>query len=280
MKSAKKKMQFMKKFKEGEIKCLCATDVAARGIDVNDLAMVINYDLPNEAENYVHRIGRTARAGKSGKAYTFCSEQDVYSLPAIERYIGKSIPARVAEEALMAEDKSKGVYIKLDSYHEDYKDKSDYGRKKQSEYEKRNSSRSKFRKSGERGNGRYSSKNESAKSEYKRDRRVFNKSEEEMLSKMSTDERMKFYKERYSAASKSSASVSNSSTSKSASKKSGNFNKKAPGTSAKNSKAKNYRKSSNPVKTNAKHSSQKSVQKTPAKTGLLGKLKSFFLGRR
>ena len=82
-----KRLAILKKFKAGEIKILVATDVAARGIDVDDLAMVINYDLPVEAENYVHRIGRTARAGKSGKAYTFCSEQDVYNLPAIERYI-------------------------------------------------------------------------------------------------------------------------------------------------------------------------------------------------
>ena len=86
-----KRLAILKKFKAGEIKILVATDVAARGIDVDDLAMVINYDLPVEAENYVHRIGRTARAGKSGKAYTFCSEQDVYNLPAIERYIEMSI---------------------------------------------------------------------------------------------------------------------------------------------------------------------------------------------
>ena len=81
------RLKVLNSFKEGKLSCLVATDVAARGIDVNDLAMVINYDLPNESENYVHRIGRTARAGKSGKAYTFCSEQDVYNLPAIEKYI-------------------------------------------------------------------------------------------------------------------------------------------------------------------------------------------------
>ena len=113
-----KRLAIMESFKAGKVKCLVATDVAARGIDVNDLAMVINYDLPNEAENYVHRIGRTARAGKSGKAYTFCSEQDVYSLPAIERYIEKQIPSRVADESMFCEDKSAGVYIKTDSYSE------------------------------------------------------------------------------------------------------------------------------------------------------------------
>ena len=77
--------------------------------------MVVNFDLPNEAENYVHRIGRTARAGKSGKAYSFCSEQDVYSLMPIERYIEKQIPSRLAVQEEFVEDKSRNVYIKLDS---------------------------------------------------------------------------------------------------------------------------------------------------------------------
>lgn len=114
-----KRLQILKSLKAGEVKCLVATDVAARGIDVDDLAMVINYDLPVEAENYVHRIGRTARAGKSGKAYTFCSEQDVYNLPAIERYIEMSIPATVAYPEQMEEDKSAGVYIKTENWHGD-----------------------------------------------------------------------------------------------------------------------------------------------------------------
>ncbi|MCI1208708.1 MAG: DEAD/DEAH box helicase [Treponema sp.] len=115
-----KRLQVLKRFKEGTVSILVATDVAARGIDVDDLAMVVNYDLPNEAENYVHRIGRTARAGKSGKAYTFCSEQDVYSLPPIERYIEMQIPAGVADPSKMAEDKSEGVYIRTENYHDDY----------------------------------------------------------------------------------------------------------------------------------------------------------------
>ncbi len=114
-----KRLAIMKKFKAGEVKILVATDVAARGIDVDDLAMVINYDLPVESENYVHRIGRTARAGKSGKAYTFCSEQDVYNLPAIERYIEMSIPATVAYPDQMEEDKSAGMYIKTENWRGD-----------------------------------------------------------------------------------------------------------------------------------------------------------------
>ena len=114
-----KRLQVLDSFKSGSLKCLVATDVAARGIDVDDLAMVVNYDLPNESENYVHRIGRTARAGKSGKAYTFCSEQDVYNLVPIERYLGHSIPSAVAFEDMMAEDKSADVYIRTGDYGED-----------------------------------------------------------------------------------------------------------------------------------------------------------------
>ena len=123
-----KRLQILKKFKAGEIKILVATDVAARGIDVDDLAMVINYDLPVEAENYVHRIGRTARAGKSGKAYTFCSEQDVYNLPAIERYIEMQIPATVAYPEQMEEDKSAGMYIKTENWRgdDDYDNRGGY----------------------------------------------------------------------------------------------------------------------------------------------------------
>jgi len=79
---------------------------------------VINYDLPVEAENYVHRIGRTARAGKSGKAITLASEQDVYELPAIERYIGKKIPSEIAMQELYDDDKSAGQYIRTDFYEE------------------------------------------------------------------------------------------------------------------------------------------------------------------
>lgn len=191
----KKRLAIMEQFKSGAVKCLVATDVAARGIDVNDLAMVINYDLPNEAENYVHRIGRTARAGKSGKALTFCSEQDVYSLPPIERYIEKPIPSRVAEESLFVQDKSASVYIKLDSYHEEYHDKSEFGQKRAAEHSSR--ARAGRNDRGRKGQGRYSSRNETARSEYRRDRRVYSPADEELLASMSSEERMKLYKEKY-----------------------------------------------------------------------------------
>jgi len=102
--------------KAGKIKFLVATDVAARGLDIEGLAMVVNYDLPNEAENYVHRIGRTARAGKTGRAITLVSEQDVYELPAIERYIGKKLPSEIASEELHADDASAGQQIRTELY--------------------------------------------------------------------------------------------------------------------------------------------------------------------
>lgn len=252
----KKRLTIMDKFKAGAIKCLVATDVAARGIDVNDLAMVINYDLPNEAENYVHRIGRTARAGKSGKAFTFCSEQDVYSLPPIERYIEKSIPSCVADESMFAEDKSAGVYIKLDSYHEDYNDKSEFGRRRAAEYNRKNGN-SDRRRSSKKGSGRYSSRNEEAKKEYKRDRRVY--IDEDKLASMSTEERMKIYKEKYASfASGSSSNKQKISTKKQGvAKKNSSVQKNASG-------KKNY--------------SSKSAEskKTPQKKSVFARIKSFF----
>lgn len=252
----KKRLTIMDKFKAGAIKCLVATDVAARGIDVNDLAMVINYDLPNEAENYVHRIGRTARAGKSGKAFTFCSEQDVYSLPPIERYIEKSIPSCVADESMFAEDKSAGVYIKLDSYHEDYNDKSEFGRRRAAEYNRKNGN-SDRRRSSKKGRGRYSSRNEEAKKEYKRDRRVY--IDEDKLASMSTEERMKIYKEKYASfASGSSSNKQKISTKKQGvAKKNSSVQKNASG-------KKNY--------------SSKSAEskKTSQKKSVFARIKSFF----
>ena len=110
-----RRLKVIENVKAGKTRFLVATDVAARGLDIEDLAMVINYDLPAEAENYVHRIGRTARAGKTGKAVTLASEQDVYELPAIERYIGKKIPSEIAPD-IYNEDKSAGQQIHTEYY--------------------------------------------------------------------------------------------------------------------------------------------------------------------
>ena len=79
----------------GKIRLLVATDVAARGLDVTGITHVINYDLPKNAEDYVHRIGRTGRAGATGIAISFASGKEVDSLRSIERYIGQSIPQTV-----------------------------------------------------------------------------------------------------------------------------------------------------------------------------------------
>lgn len=80
------------RFRDGRTPVLVATDVAARGIDVKNITLVINYDLPQEADNYVHRIGRTARAGESGRAVSFCSGQDLPLLRDVERLIKKTVP--------------------------------------------------------------------------------------------------------------------------------------------------------------------------------------------
>ncbi|MDD9266945.1 DEAD/DEAH box helicase [Paenibacillus sp. GCM10023248] len=86
----------MNAFKRGEFRFLVATDVAARGIDVEDITHVINYDLPMEKESYVHRIGRTGRAGKTGKAITLLTPGEERYLPEIEAYLGFAIPRRNA----------------------------------------------------------------------------------------------------------------------------------------------------------------------------------------
>jgi ATP-dependent RNA helicase RhlE len=82
----------LSKFKNNEVNILIATDVASRGIDIEDLDVVINFDLPNISETYVHRIGRTARAGKKGTSYSFCSLDEKKYVVAIQKIIKKAIP--------------------------------------------------------------------------------------------------------------------------------------------------------------------------------------------
>mgnify|MGYP006116408219 CR=1 FL=1 len=84
--------QALSSFKNGRLRVLVATDVAARGIDVNNISLVINYNLPEDPRNYIHRIGRTARAGKTGTAISFAVENDMRQLGHIEQSIGKAIP--------------------------------------------------------------------------------------------------------------------------------------------------------------------------------------------
>ncbi|OWU84073.1 DEAD/DEAH box helicase [Oceanicola sp. 22II-s10i] len=82
----------LKAFKDGEIKVLVATDVAARGIDIPDVRYVYNYDLPNVPDNYVHRIGRTARAGRDGTAIAYCAPAEMSELRDIQKVMGREIP--------------------------------------------------------------------------------------------------------------------------------------------------------------------------------------------
>ena len=92
----------MLRFKARKIDILVATDIVARGIDIDDIALVLNYDIPRDAEDYVHRIGRTARAGKEGRAVTFVSERDFASLREIERLLEKEIPRAELPQGLTA----------------------------------------------------------------------------------------------------------------------------------------------------------------------------------
>jgi ATP-dependent RNA helicase RhlE len=80
-------------FKSGKTRVIVATDIAARGIDIANLEMVINYDLPDVAETYVHRIGRTGRAGNSGIALTFCTQEEHIMVKNIQKLMGKTLNA-------------------------------------------------------------------------------------------------------------------------------------------------------------------------------------------
>ena len=86
-KSQTSRQDALNRFKTGEVNILIATDVAARGIDINDLDAVVNFDLPNVPETYVHRIGRTARAGNTGMAYSLCSADEKSYLKTIQQLI-------------------------------------------------------------------------------------------------------------------------------------------------------------------------------------------------
>lgn len=267
-----KRLAILKAFKAGEVKVLVATDVAARGIDVDDLSMVINFDLPNEAENYVHRIGRTARAGKSGKAYTFCSEQDVYSLPAIERYIEMSIPAKVAYPEQMLEDKSAGIYIKTENWRDDDDFEGRGGNRRGGRGDKRGNGGHKDSHGHGKDGGKRHEKRDfdgKGKKDYKKDgyKKDFNKvkkfDDKEIagMENMSFEDRMKLYKEKYGN-SKSSGYRNNRDGKK-------NYNKGGY-TNAGGKGKKSY----------AGKNSRQNAQKQPEKKmGLIAKIKAFF-GRK
>jgi ATP-dependent RNA helicase RhlB len=98
-----KRLSLLQKFTEGEVDVLVATDVAARGLHIPAVSHVFNFDLPDDCEDYVHRIGRTARAGAEGDAISFVCETHAFSLPDIEAYIGHRIPIEPISSEMLAE---------------------------------------------------------------------------------------------------------------------------------------------------------------------------------
>ena len=105
----RQRLKIINHFKSGDLKLLIATDVASRGLHVEDVSHVLNYDLPQDREDYVHRIGRTARAGMPGKAISLACDRYVYSLEAIEEYIGKKIPVVWPDQSWFFSDKSRKI---------------------------------------------------------------------------------------------------------------------------------------------------------------------------
>ncbi len=100
----KKRLRLLEEFQKGELAIMVATDVAARGLHIPDVSHVINYDLPQDSEDYVHRIGRTARAGSSGDAISFACEDYAFSLADIQDFIGYEIPrGKITNELLITE---------------------------------------------------------------------------------------------------------------------------------------------------------------------------------
>jgi ATP-dependent RNA helicase RhlB len=94
-----KRQKLLERFKKGEADILVATDVAARGLHIPDVTHIFNYDLPQDGEDYVHRIGRTARLGAEGDAISFACDLYAMNLPDIERYIDMKIPVQAIEPA-------------------------------------------------------------------------------------------------------------------------------------------------------------------------------------
>jgi len=113
-----KRLRIMEDFTAGKIRALVATDVAARGLHVEDVSLVINFDLPNDAEDYVHRIGRTGRAGASGTAISFACEDYAMSLPDIEKYIGHKIEvSKITNEMLVKPNAPARIERKTKPHH-------------------------------------------------------------------------------------------------------------------------------------------------------------------
>ncbi|RLW70855.1 MAG: hypothetical protein B6D68_00325 [spirochete symbiont of Stewartia floridana] len=116
-----KRLKIVNDVKKGHHKYLVATDVAARGLHIEELEMVINYDVPLDAEGYIHRIGRTARAGKKGKTIMMACEEYVYGLGPIEKLLGYKLPVCWVDESLLLKDRSAGMRFSSAERHRENK---------------------------------------------------------------------------------------------------------------------------------------------------------------
>ena len=170
------------KLKEGKTAILVATDVAARGLQIDDLPLVVNYDIPEDYENYVHRIGRTARAGKSGKAMTLADEEFVYGLEAIEKYIKMKIPVIWPDNLPDVEDQSIGKSWRVRPERPQSQSRPKSGAKKGKAQEGRSPEK--------KVEGKPSSKGQ--RSKYSSDR-----TNTKSLGAMSEKERMEYYRKKY-----------------------------------------------------------------------------------
>ena len=187
-----KRLKTIDRMKEGQLPVLVATDVAARGLQIDDLELVVNYDIPEDFESYVHRIGRTARAGKSGKAITLACEEYIYGLEPIENYIQMKIPVLWPDEAGLesVEDKSEGYHYRS-------------SRRPVSSSRRSSSSR---QRSDYRGRSTGPRKDGEKKADRRPERQAREKShdsaEYDKLSRMTLDERMAYYKQEFGASEK------------------------------------------------------------------------------
>jgi ATP-dependent RNA helicase RhlB len=99
----KKRMRILEDFKAGRVKVLVATDVAGRGIHVDGVSHVVNFNIPENPDDYIHRIGRTGRAGATGKSITFACEMESFELPAIEELLGMELKCTMPPQELLEE---------------------------------------------------------------------------------------------------------------------------------------------------------------------------------
>ncbi len=179
------RLKALDRLKEGKLTILVATDIAARGLQIDDLELVVNYDLPEDYENYVHRIGRTARAGKDGRAVSFASEEYVYSLEAIEEYIHMKIPVCWPDEYGLEEVEDKSA---------EYVSRLRAARRREKAGSRRPSDRRGGAGRGTRSQKKPASRNDRAQKEKKLSDEDYSK-----LAGMSFEDRVKFYKGEFAA---------------------------------------------------------------------------------